>query len=171
MVNEQLTMDNGQWTITKGLNENRQEQIVNCPLSIVNSYRLVLGSNSPRRRELLAGLDIPFEVRALPGIDESYPPTLQAEEIPVYLARKKEAYLPELKADELLLTADTIVWTFGEVLGKPKDRADAIAMLRKLSGRTHEVITGVCLTTRERSVSFPAVSSVRFWTTPRLRIM
>ena len=172
MVNEQLTMDNGQLTITnrkltitKGLNENRQEQIVNCPLSIVNSYRLVLGSGSPRRRELLAGLDIPFEVRALPGIDESYPPTLQAEEIPVYLARKKaEAYLPELKADELLLTADTIVWTFGEVLGKPKDRADAIAMLRKLSGRTHEVITGVCLTTRERSVSFPAVSSVRFAT-------
>ena len=120
MVNEQLTMDNGQLTITKGLNENRQEQIVNCQLSIVNSYRLVLGSNSPRRRELLAGLDIPFEVRALPGIDESYPPTLQAEEIPVYLARKKaEAYLPELKADELLLTADTIVWTFGEVLCRP----------------------------------------------------
>ncbi len=158
-------MVNRQLGITRRLNENRQEETAGFPPAIVNSHKLVLGSGSPRRRELLAGLDIPFEVCVLPGIDESYPPTLQAEEIPVYLARKKaEAYLPQLKEDELLLTADTIVRTSGEVLGKPKDRADAIAMLRKLSGRTHEVITGVCLTTRRHSVSFPAISSVRFAT-------
>lgn len=137
--------------------------MVTTQLAIVNSHKLVLGSGSPRRRELLAGLDIPFEVRTLPCIDESYPSTLPADKVPVYLARKKtEAYLPQLQANELLLTADTIVWTSNEILGKPKDRADAIAMLHKLSGRTHQVITGVCLTTHNRCISFPALSSVRF---------
>lgn len=126
-------------------------------------YRIVLGSNSPRRRELLAGLDLDFEVQTIPGIDESYPETLPAKEIPVYIAKKKaEAYLSTMPDDELLITADTIVWTYEEVLGKPKDQEDAIEMLRKLSGRVHEVITGVCLTSKAKSVSFSAVSSVHF---------
>ena len=122
-----------------------------------------MGSNSPRRRELLAGLDINFEVQTIAGIDESYPETLEAKEIPVYLAKKKaEAYLSTMPEDELLITADTIVWTFDQILGKPKDREEAIEMLRKLSGQVHEVITGVCLTTKEKMVSFAATSSVHF---------
>lgn len=129
----------------------------------LNRYKIVLGSNSPRRRELLAGLDIDFEVQVIPGIDESFPDTLPAFDVPVYIARKKaEAYIPSMPADELLITADTIVWTFGEILGKPKDREDAIAMLRKLSGRVHEVITGVCITTKEKMISFSASSAVSF---------
>ena len=129
----------------------------------LSQYKIVLGSNSPRRRELLAGLDIDFEVQTIPGIDESFPETLRPDEVPVYIAKKKaEAYIPSMPADELLITADTIVWTFGEILGKPKDREDAIAMLRKLSGRVHEVITGVCITTKEKTVSFSASSAVFF---------
>ncbi len=129
----------------------------------LNRYKIVLGSNSPRRRELLAGLDIDFEVQVIPGIDESFPDTLPAVDVPVYIARKKaEAYIPSMPADELLITADTFVWTFGEILGKPKDREDAIAMLRKVSGRVHEVITGVCITTKEKTISFSASSAVSF---------
>ena len=123
----------------------------------LSQYKIVLGSNSPRRRELLAGLDIDFEVQTIPDIDESFPKTLRSDEVPVYIARKKaEAYISSMSADELLITADTIVWTFSEILGKPKDREDAIAMLRKLSGHVHEVITGVCITTKEKTVSFSA---------------
>lgn len=126
-------------------------------------WKIVLGSNSPRRRELLAGLDIDFEVRVIPGIDESYPETLPLDEVPAYIAGKKaEAYLPTLPADELVVTADTVVVVGNEILGKPQDREDAIAMLRKLSGRTHEVVTGVCLTTKEKTVSFSASSVVSF---------
>jgi septum formation protein len=132
-------------------------------LNCLRQYKVVLGSNSPRRRELLAGLDIDFEVRTISGIDESYPATMAAKDIPVFLAKKKaEAYLATMPEDELLITADTIVWTFDEILGKPKDREEAIAMLRKLSGCEHEVITGVCLTSKKKTVSFAAVSSVRF---------
>ncbi|MBQ8531131.1 MAG: septum formation protein Maf [Parabacteroides sp.] len=136
-----------------------QLSVLNC----LKKYKVVLGSNSPRRRELLAGLDINFEVQTIAGIDESYPETLEAKEIPVYLAKKKaEAYLSTMPEDELLITADTIVWTFDQILGKPKDREEAIEMLRKLSGQVHEVITGVCLTTKEKMVSFAATSSVHF---------
>ena len=136
-----------------------QLSVLNC----LKKYMVVLGSNSPRRRELLAGLDINFEVQTIAGIDESYPETLEAKEIPVYLAKKiAEAYLSTMPEDELLITADTIVWTFDQILGKPKDREEAIEMLRKLSGQVHEVITGVCLTTKEKMVSFAATSSVHF---------
>ena len=136
-----------------------QLSVLNC----LKKYKVVLGSNSPRRRELLAGLDINFEVQTIAGIDESYPETLEAKEIPVYLAKKKaEAYLSTMPEDELLITADTIVWSFDQIFGKPKDREEAIEMLRKLSGQVHEVITGVCLTTKEKMVSFAATSSVHF---------
>lgn len=106
--------------------------------------RIILASNSPRRKELLAGLDLDFEVLVMKGIDESYPDGLGMRETAEYISRKKaDAY--SLAEDELLITADTIVWLNGEVLGKPKDEADAVCMLRKLSGRTHQVITGVTL--------------------------
>ena len=121
-------------------------------LTNLQHYRIVLGSNSPRRKELLAGLDLKFEVEVIPGIDESYPDDLTADEIPAYIARKKaEAYLEKMTDNELLITADTIVVTYGQpdrILGKPADREEAIEMLCHLSGHVHEVITGVCLTTK-----------------------
>lgn len=132
-------------------------------LQNLQTYKMILGSNSPRRKELLAGLDVDFEVRIISGIDESYPETLAAEEIPSFIAGKKAmAYLPSMADDELLITADTVVLTDGQVLGKPSDREDAMRMLRMLSGHTHEVITGVCLSTRSKTVRFSVTSSVRF---------
>ena len=132
-------------------------------LENLKKYRLVLASNSPRRKELLAGLDVDYEVRVLPDIDESYPDGLSGEEIPKYISRKKaEAYETIMQPDELIITADTIVWTDGKVLGKPKDEAEAKDMLRRLSGRTHQVITGVTLVTAGKKKTFATVSEVTF---------
>ena len=129
----------------------------------LQKYRIVLGSASPRRKELLSGLDINFDVEVIPGIDESYPEELTAHEIPLYIARKKaEAYVAKMTDNELLVTADTIVATEGNILGKPADREEAIGMLRRLSGRVHEVVTGVCISTKEKCVSFSVVSKVSF---------
>ena len=126
-------------------------------------HKIILASNSPRRKELLAGLDVQFEVRVLKGIDESYPATLPTAEIAEYIAQKKAAaYRETIAADELVITADTIVVLGDEVLGKPKDAADARRMLRELSGQTHQVITGVVLTTKERQEHFSVVSNVTF---------
>ncbi|MBQ4519071.1 MAG: septum formation protein Maf [Bacteroidaceae bacterium] len=126
-------------------------------------YHIILASNSPRRRELLSGLGLDYEVRTLPGIDESYPDTLQGEEIPVYISSKKaSAYLDALKDNELLITADTIVWLDGRVLGKPADEDEARQMLCDLSGKTHQVITGVTLATTTFQKSFASVSQVTF---------
>ena len=100
----------------------------------------------------MAGLGVNYEVRILPDVDESYPNTLQGEEIPLYIAKEKaDAYIPMMQPDELIITADTIVWLDGKVLGKPRDREDALQMLRTMSGRTHEVFTGVCITTTDCS--------------------
>lgn len=127
------------------------------------AYRIILGSNSPRRRELLAGLDLSFDVHVIPGLEENYPDSLQPQEIPVFLSKQKaEAYLSTLEDQVLLITADTIVWNETEVIGKPKDREDAICMLRSLSGHEHQVVTGVCLTTTKKQETFSVVSSVRF---------
>ena len=104
-----------------------------------------------------------YEVRTLPGVDESYPDTLSGEDIPVYISREKAAaYLPSIAPDELIITADTIVWLDGRVLGKPADEADACRMLRELSGRTHQVITGVTLSTAAFQKSFAVTSEVEF---------
>lgn len=125
--------------------------------------KLILASNSPRRRELLSGLGLDFEVRVLQGIDESYPADLREGDIPLFISRAKaQAYLSTLSEDELLITADTIVWLDGEVLEKPKDEADACRMLRELSGKTHQVFTGVCLTTKEKQVAFSCRTDVTF---------
>ena len=124
---------------------------------------LILASNSPRRRELLAGLGLPFEVRVLPGIDERYPESLQGGDIPLYISRAKaQAYRAQLKPDDLLITADTIVWQDGQVLGKPADYDEAVSMLQLLSGRTHQVYTGVTLTTTSRQESFQCGTDVTF---------
>ncbi len=133
-------------------------------LDNLKPYRIVLASNSPRRRELLAGLGVEFEVRVLPDIDESYPPTLEAADIPLYISRRKaEAYRASMAADELIITADTIVWLDGSVLGQPADEAEAREMLCRLSGRTHRVITGVTLMRAgEEPRSFSTTSEVTF---------
>lgn len=126
-------------------------------------WSIILASNSPRRKELLAELGIDYEVRTLPDIDESYPAHLQGGDIPLYISKEKaDAYKPMLQPGELIITADTIVWLNGEVLGKPHDREDAISMLHKLSGNTHEVFTGVTLTTTEKQHSFYAETKVSF---------
>lgn len=132
-------------------------------LDNLKKYHIILASNSPRRRELLSGLGVDYEVRTLPGVDESYPDTLSGEDIPVYISREKAAaYLPSIAPDELIITADTIVWLDGRVLGKPADEADACRMLRELSGRTHWVITGVTLSTAAFQKSFAVTSEVEF---------
>lgn len=134
-------------------------------LDNLEKYKVILASGSPRRRELMAGLGVYYEVRILPDVDESYPDTLQGEEIPLYIAKEKaDAYIPMMQPDELIITADTIVWLDGKVLGKPRDREDALQMLRTMSGRTHEVFTGVCITTTDWQRSFTAQTEVRFAT-------
>lgn len=132
-------------------------------LRLVEGYKVVLASNSPRRKELLGGLGIDFTVRTLDGIDESFPDTLKGEEIPVYIAGKKaEAYRSTMADDEMIITADTIVYDQGQVLGKPHGRQEAIHMLRELSGHAHEVITGVSIVTKEKVVQFASTSKVFF---------
>lgn len=127
------------------------------------NYRIFLASNSPRRKELLSGLGIPFEVRVNGDIDESYPSDLPPEAIPLHISRKKAtAYLQTMSADELIITADTVVVASGEILGKPVDASDAHRMLRLLSGTTHQVITGVCLTTTDHQVAFSVTTDVTF---------
>ena len=147
--------------------------------------KLILASNSPRRKELLAGLGIPYDVFVLQDINESYPDTLPANEVAEYIARKKaEAYkgfkfqdsgskcVQGVQEDNnsslftlhssLILTADTVVVCDGEILGKPRDADDACAMLRKLSGKTHQVYTGYCLLKGDKTVSGTVCSDVTF---------
>ena len=125
------------------------------------TMKLILSSNSPRRKELLAGLDIPFEVRVVKGIDESFPDDLPTDEIAEFVSKKKAAAYA-VAEDEIVITADTIVVLDGEVFGKPRDLDDAAAMLRRLSGRTHRVITGVTLKNEVKQTSFSVVSEVTF---------
>lgn len=124
---------------------------------------LILASNSPRRKELLAGLGYPYEVRVLSDIDESYPADLRGSDVAAYISRSKaNAYAQTMAEDELIITADTIVCLDEQVLGKPADEAEAITMLRSLSGCTHQVYTGVTLTTKSEQRSFVSRSDVTF---------
>ncbi len=129
----------------------------------LKNYHIILASNSPRRRELLGGLGLPFEVRVLPDISETYPDTLPADETAEYIAvEKAAAYRPLLQPDDLVITADTVVICGDEVLGKPTDATDAHRMLRLLSGCTHHVVTGVCLLTSKFQRSFRVKTDVTF---------
>ena len=117
-------------------------------LNHTEPLHVILGSQSPRRRELMAGLDIPFSCVTIDA-DESYPADLKGGDIPMYISRAKaRAYVSELQDNDLLITSDTIVWLHGEMLGKPQDEAEAKAMLARLSGQTHEVYTAVCFADR-----------------------
>lgn len=132
-------------------------------LENLKKYQIILASNSPRRKELMSGLGVDYVVRTLPDVDESYPADLVGSEIPEYISRKKaDAYRAIMQPGELLITADTIVWLDGKVLGKPEGRTGAIDMLSTLSGKSHQVFTGVCLTTTEWQKSFTAASDVVF---------
>lgn len=123
--------------------------------------KIILSSNSPRRKELLAGLGVDFEVRVLKGVDERYPDDIPLNEVPLYIAIEKASAYTVAK-DELVVTADTVVIVDDEILGKPKDRDEAYGMLRKISGKTHQVVTGVCLTTIDDQRSFTVTTDVEF---------
>jgi len=125
--------------------------------------KLILASNSPRRRELLAGLDLPFEVRVVPGISEHYPPDMAPDRVPVHLAETK-AHAYEAAPDEVIITADTVVILHDQILGKPHDDHEARLMLQQLSGETHRVVTGVCLKSTSLQRSFAVTSHVTFKT-------
>ena len=131
--------------------------------TIMKAKKIILASNSPRRRELLAGLDISFEVKVIPGIDESYPEDLPAVEVPQYISKAKaDAYLGMIDNDTMVITADTVVVLDDEILGKPVDDDDARRILHKLSGKTHQVITGVCLTSLDKQRVFAVTTGVTF---------
>ena len=125
--------------------------------------KIILASNSPRRRELLAGLDLDFEVKVIKGIDESYPETLAPDKVAQYIAAKKaDAYVPAIHEDDLVITADTVVIVDNDILGKPHDESEAKAMLRRISGRSHQVVTGVCLVTKDKRREFSVSTDVTF---------
>ncbi|HAC22946.1 MAG TPA: septum formation protein Maf [Porphyromonadaceae bacterium] len=129
----------------------------------LDKYNIILASNSPRRKELLSGLDLQFTVNVMADIDESYPDTLAPSMVPVYLAEKKAAaYMHALKENDLLITADTVVCTETEILGKPACKDEAVEMLRKLSGKEHQVVTGVAIVSLGKTESFASVTSVLF---------
>jgi septum formation protein len=128
----------------------------------LEKYDIILGSQSPRRQELLRGLNLKFRVLTI-DVDETYPPNLKREDIPLYIAQKKaEAYKDILSNNSLLITADTIVWCDDKVFGKPKDKDDAVRMLKQLSGKMHQVITGVCINSVNKSRVFDVITNVKF---------
>lgn len=132
-------------------------------LPMKSNLKLLLASNSPRRRELLSGLDIPMEVVKLKDIEETHPAELKAGDIPLHIAKlKMSAYEFPLNDGEVLITADTVVWLKGKLMEKPKSETEACAMLRELSGMTHQVYTAVCLRSAYDSTSFVCESDVTF---------
>ena len=129
----------------------------------ITDYKLLLASNSPRRKELLQGLDIDFEIKLLPDIDESYPSSLPVDEVAEFIAEKKaSSYTKNLKENELLITADTVVILDGAIFGKPNNKEEAKEMLFALSGKAHRVVSGVCLATLKKQISFSVTSEVLF---------
>ena len=126
-------------------------------------YHIILSSNSPRRKELLAGLDLDFDIHVIPGIDESYPEDMPVMEIAEYISTKKaEAYKNIIEPNNLIITADTVVILGDEGLGKPKNLDDAKRILHELSGKVHHVVTGVCLTSLVKQKHFSVVTDVAF---------
>lgn len=133
------------------------------PLENLEKYDVVLASNSPRRKQLLEELGVKFRIFIIPGIDESYPEFYPAEEIAPFISKKKaSAYQSGIIANELVITADTVVVCDGKVLGKPHSESEAKKMLKKLSGNTHDVITGVTITTKDEMSTFKSVTKVKF---------
>jgi len=132
-------------------------------LSNLRNYHIILASKSPRRQELLRGMGVDFEILTK-ETDESFPPEMPLDEVPKYLSLQKSLAFTddELPAGYLLITSDTVVICEGEILGKPKDKADAERMLQLLSGKTHHVVTGVTVRSSEKTESFAVRSNVTF---------
>lgn len=132
-------------------------------LNNLQNYKILLASKSPRRRELLQMLRIPFNVISIGGLDESYPPNIPLIDVPQYVSTMKaNAYQEHIKEDEMIITADTMVICDDKILGKPKDSEEAVEMLMYLSGKTHKVATGVTISTKDNRTSFTTVSEVTF---------
>lgn len=132
-------------------------------LDNLKKYNILLASKSPRRRELLQQLRVPFHVITIGGIDESYPDSVPLIEVPQYIANlKADIYHKKIIDNELIITADTLVICDDRILGKPADRKDAFGMLRLLSGKWHKVATGVSITTADQRTSFTTVTEVKF---------
>lgn len=132
-------------------------------LDNLKKYRIILASKSPRRKELLEMLDLPFEIHTKDGIDEKYPESLPAREVAEYLSRLKgEAYSADITDNELVITADTIVILGERIYGKPHSETEAVEMLMELQGKTHTVATGVTIATKEKLVSFSTYTYVTF---------
>lgn len=124
--------------------------------------RIVLASQSPRRKQLLEWAEIPFDIIVRPTA-ETYPETLSIPEVPVHIARQKALIVQsELSHEHLVLAADTIVVLGSQVIGKPDDRQHAISILSSLSGQTHQVITGVVMRKGQREIAFSDITSVEF---------
>lgn len=132
-------------------------------LDNLKKYRIILASKSPRRKELLEMLDLPFEIYTKDGIDEKYPSTLPADEVAEYLSRLKgKAYSADIRDNELVITADTIVILDDKIYGKPHSDTEAVEMLMELQGKTHTVVTGVTIATKEKLESFSTHTKVTF---------
>jgi septum formation protein len=130
---------------------------------LLKGHRIILASQSPRRKTLLEGLDISFDVIVRDGINEDYPLDLGMKEIPEYLARaKSDNYLDLMDEKTIVITADTIVWLGQKVIGKPVDYDDSIQIIKELSGNMHEVVTGVCLRSIDKIHLFNSISKVWF---------
>lgn len=131
------------------------------PFENLRKYSIILASGSPRRRELLSSIGLEYTVRTIEGIREEYPAILTAEEVPQFISRKKaQAYRDTMNKNELIITADTVVALDNKILGKPQDKNEAVEMLQFLSGRTHQVITGVTIMTETREETFATTSHV-----------
>lgn len=131
-------------------------------LNNLNDYQIILASQSPRRHQMLRELGVSFEIKTR-EVDEIYPEGLRPEEVPLYLAElKSKAFEKDMESNQLVITADTIVCVDDWILGKPVDRTDAFNMLKALSGRSHQVISGVCLQSVEKKVSFSTITHVHF---------
>lgn len=132
-------------------------------LDNISKYNILLASKSPRRHELMKMLDVPFGIASPVEVEEVYPESLPIDKVPEYLSRlKAEAYKPLICSNEMIITADTVVINEGEILGKPCDENEARQMLHKMSGHTHTVISGVCITTAQKQISFDVRTEVVF---------
>ena len=127
----------------------------------LNRKNLILASQSPRRQELLASLGLKFRSLAL-NLAETYPPTLALQEVPSYLAQQKAAAYPHLQANDLLITADTVVIFEGKIRNKPKDLSEAFTFLHTLQAKSHQVLTGVCLKSLDKTLVFSVLTQVFF---------
>ncbi len=132
-------------------------------LSHLNHYNIILASKSPRRRELLSELRLKFKIMTIGGIDETYPEDLPPMTVPQYLANKKaDAYMAHIGSHDLIITADTLVILGERIMGKPANADEAVEMLLALSGKTHYVVSGVCIASHDKRVTFSTTTKVKF---------